>query len=65
MSKPYGVRARINSLALTLKKRLGQSPSRSGSERHSKAAFAGAGQARADENGPEPVNELSVVVSAP
>jgi hypothetical protein len=64
MSKPYGVRARVNLLALTLKKRLGQSSSRSGGERHSKAAVA-AGQASTSENATEPANELSVAASAP
>jgi hypothetical protein len=64
MSKPYGIRARVSSLALALKKRFGQSPSRSGDERHSKAALA-AGQASANANAPEPANELSVAASAP
>jgi hypothetical protein len=64
MSKPYGVRARVSSLALALKKRLGQSSSRSGGERHSKAGVA-AGQVSTNENAPEPANELSVAASAP
>jgi hypothetical protein len=64
MSKPYGVRARVRSLTLDLKKRLSGQRQRVDGERHSQGAAASAGQSRTREDRNDPVSELSLAGGA-
>ncbi len=65
MSKPYGIRARLNSITSVLKKRFGQLSSRLGEERHLKAGSAIGSRNAGDKDGPVPANELSVAAGTP